>query len=643
MSAIVGILFLDGRSVDRPVLGRMVDVLAHRGPDGRGVWSEGPVGLGHRMLWTTPESLKEELPLADKSGNFVLTADARLDNRDELIAALGTATGIAGHQREEIGDSELILAAYEKWGERCPEKLLGDFAFAVWDGRNQRLFCARDHMGVKPFYYFRSERALVFASEIKALFCIPEVPRRLNEARVADYLVPLLEDKTITFYQQILRLPPAHSITISRKSASTRRYWSLDPSREVRFGSDEEYAEAFREIFTEAVRCRLRSAFPVGSQLSGGLDSSSITCVARDLLLLEEEKEGGERRLLLRTFSAVFDEVPECDERYYIEKVLAGGGIESHEVKADQMSPLGDIERVLWHMDEPFMAPNLFLEWGLDSAAHQQGVRVVLSGIDGDTIVSWGYPYLIELARRGRWVTLAKEIDALSKRFGRSRRLVLKRKVLRPLAPDFLVRYWQRLRGLYRPGRSYDAGDVINPDFGRSVGLEERAKGLREPSIQARISREHHWRDINRGILAYNLELGDKVGGAFSMELRYPFLDRRLVEFCLALPPEQKLRRGWTRMVVRRALAGSLPEEIRWRIRKTNLGPNFDRGLLMFDRKLLEEVVLKNSQVIERYVDVDALHRMYYQHVFQGVVDNSHLVFAAVVLGLWLRRTGLGS
>src|SRR4028118_649697 len=164
MSAIAGIYYLDGRPVDCADLGRMVDTLAHRGPDGADVWCEESVGLGHRMLWTTPESLLEKLPLVDQTGNLVITADARIDNRDELIEVLG----LTDHPAEKITDSQLILAAYERWGDRCPEYLLGDFAFAIWDRRQQQLFCARDHMGVKPFYYYHSDRLLVFASEIRS-------------------------------------------------------------------------------------------------------------------------------------------------------------------------------------------------------------------------------------------------------------------------------------------------------------------------------------------------------------------------------------------------------------------------------------------------------------------------------------------
>src|SRR2546427_256925 len=312
VTGIAGLWRRDGRPGEPAELDGMLARVAHRGPDGTGAWREGPVALGHGMLHTTPESLREQQPLVGTRGDLVLVADARIDNRGELCSLLPAPS--------DATDAELILAAYERWGEHCPEHLLGDFAFAMWDGRTQRLFCARDHFGVKPLYYHhRPSRLFAFASEIKGLLALPDVPRRLNETRVADYLVPLLEDKVITFYEEIVRLPPAHRMVVSRDGVLIEQYWALDPEREIRMKSDAEYAEAFREIFTEAVRCRLRSAFPVGSMLSGGLDSSSIACVARELLA----EDGGGK---LHTFSAIFPDVPECDEREYIDAVVAGGG-----------------------------------------------------------------------------------------------------------------------------------------------------------------------------------------------------------------------------------------------------------------------------------------------------------------------------
>ncbi len=625
MSAIAGIYLLDGGLVDQEDLERMVARIAHRGLDGEGCWINGTVGLGHRLLNTTPESIHEKQPVVDAMGQLAITADARIDNRDELIGSLG----IDGHVKRRITDAALILRAYEKWGEDCPAKLLGDFAFAIWDGREHRFFCARDHFGVKPFYYYhRSGSAFVFGSEIKALLCIPEVPRRLNETRVAEYLVPMLEDEAITFYQEIFRLPPGHSMTLSAEKVSVRPYWFLDPSRELRLRSDEEYAEAFRELFTEAVRCRLRSAFPVGSLLSGGLDSSSIVCVARKLLPAHGNTQ-------LHTFSAIYDEVQECDERPFIKAVLAQNGLKPHYVHADRLSPLTDLDRVFYHQDEPFWVPNLFMFWGgLYSTAHGQGVRVLLDGMDGDTTVSHGLAYLEELARSGRWVALAKEVTRLGQRFNRAPWWFLWRYILNPLIPEPIRKAW----------RSWDGGAVMNREFARHVGLPDRAQMLRRHMPRrARISREGHWRELTSGLNAYALEVLDKAASAFSIEPRYPFFDKRLAEFCLALPPEQKLYQGWNRVVMRRAMEKILPEEVRWRGGKADLSPNFTRGLLAFERGILEDVILRNPQVILPYVDTSQLREAYKRYLAGTGYKDALTIWKTVTLALWLRQTRLAA
>jgi asparagine synthase (glutamine-hydrolysing) len=226
MSGIAGVIYLNGMLVDETLIRRMTEVIEHRGPDEAGQWVNGSVGLGHRMLRTTPESLGEHQPVVSQAGELVLVADARIDNRDELISLLGL-----GVQRgNAASDSDLILAAYQKWGEQSGEKLLGDFAFAIWDGRKQSLFCARDHFGVKPFvYHYAPGQVFVFGSETKVVLCLPDFPDRLNELKLGYHLSLTIFDQKCTIYE-----------------------------------------EAFRKVFTEAVRCRLRSAFPVASTLSGG-------------------------------------------------------------------------------------------------------------------------------------------------------------------------------------------------------------------------------------------------------------------------------------------------------------------------------------------------------------------------------------
>ena len=629
MSAIAGMFFFDDQPVDRAHLVRMAETLAPWGPDRAGFWNAGHVGMAHRMLWTTPESLSEQLPLVKEAGALVLTADARIDNRRELATTLG----LDDRPAEDVSDSELILAAYERWGERCPEKLLGDFAFAIWDARKQHLFCARDPIGVKSLYYYQSDRFLVFATQIKALLCVEDVPRRLNEVKLAEYLALIEPDKATTFYCDILRLPPAHSMTVQRGRKRIQSYWSLDPSREVRLGSNEEYAEAFGALFKEAVRCRLRSAFPVGSMLSGGLDSSSIVCTARKLLESED-------RLL--TFSAVFPSLrtidARVDETRYIDAVAAADGIDPHYVRADGVSPLLGF---LWQEEEPIPAASMYMDWTVFESASRCGVRVLLSGNDGDSVVYTGVGYLAELARAGRWKTLHDETYALSRKIGGGRRDLIQRYVLGAFIPGSLVRGWKRLRG---DGKLvYDTRSVIQPDFARRTGVEDRTRELLRDNRPPRTAREGHWHSLNSSLLTLVVETLAKGCAAFSLEPRYPFFDRRLMEFCLALPADQKLSNGWDRVVMRRAMDGILPPEIQWRSGKQNLSANFNLRLLQDEEQLLREIIMNGPEVIDEYVNVTALRDKYQRYASDPVrrSRDGFAVFWAVTIALWLRESAL--
>jgi len=376
MSAITGIFYRDGRKVDLELIKKMNNRLSHRGPDGSAVWCEGSIALGHQMLWTTPESLHEKLPFEDDDSGLVITADARIDNRDELSKELDI------EDKEEVSDSYFILKAYEKWGENCPDKLLGDFAFVIWDKNEEKLFCARDHMGVKPFYYYLDEDMFVFGTEIKALFCVPGVPRELNERKVALFLMRDSQDQESTFYENVKSLPSAHSFTLNKYKIVKKEYWELDPNLNLIMDSEEEYAKAFRDIFVEAVRCRLRSYFPIGFELSGGLDSSSIVCTAKKICIEEQIMNFK----IINTYSSVYDEIPECDERYYIKKVL-DSKIKSTFLNGDNISPLEGINDILWYQDQPFFSPHMANQIRSYNKMKNDGIRVLFSGEGGDQIV----------------------------------------------------------------------------------------------------------------------------------------------------------------------------------------------------------------------------------------------------------------
>lgn len=613
MSAIFGVYNLNGKPVPPHSLAEMSDILSHRGTDSAGVWSNEAVGLGHRMLWTTPESLQEQVPKSIDGGDLTITADARIDNREELLNQLDYKFS------KNVSDSEIILAAYEKWGKDCPAKLLGDFVFAIWDRRQKHLFCARDHFGVKPFYYYKSENCFAFASEIKALFSLAEVPRSMNEDSIADYLIGNYDDKAATFYQQILRLPPAHSLSVASESMCLQSYYSLDPNRELRLASNEDYAEGLREIFTEAVRCRMRSALPVGSKLSGGLDSSSIACVARNLLAARGSD-------LLPTFSLVYDRIKECDERQYINHVLAQGGFQPHFMAGDKHTPLNNLEAIARHTDRPAMGPGHSTLWELYKTIGEAGVRVIFDGHDGDSAVSYGYKYLDELAQAGRWLTLAVEARELAPIFSMSARKIVAAYVKQYRWRPFLRKHsgFKRIDNIgqrlsrRKPPQSFEKADfalrsvLINEDFAQRVNLTERYSASRRMSSDvSRTARQSQYLLVTSGGQSLALEELDAVAAAFGIETRYPFWDKRLIEYCLSLPGEQKCNRGWNRVVMRRAMANVLPSEVCWRREKTDFTANMTDGLINTEKKWLKHLLTDDIEIIHKFFDKRALHETY--------------------------------
>ena len=613
----------------------MIESLAHRGPDGRTLWLEDGVGLGHRTLHTTP-GIPDPNAVPLRRGHLTITADARLDNRADLLRILRGGGGT-----DSISDSELILDAYLRWGEDCPQRLLGDFAFAIWDSAKRGLFCARDHFGVKPFHYFyEPRRRFVFATEIKAIFTFADISRRLNEDKIADFMLASFEDKARTFYLDVNRLPPASSMIVGPTGIRVREYWALQPQREIRLRSDSEYAEAFREHFVEAVSCRLRSAFPVGSMLSGGLDSSSIACVASELLASRGEGT-------LHTFSIVFDRVRQSDERRFIENVLAARHFAPHLIDGDAITPLDDLDEVLWHQDEPFYAPNLSLTRHGWQSARDQGVRVLLDGVFGDNVVSHGVEHLRALANRWRLLTLAKELRALIRESGRAVPLwrPLGRYIvndgLKPYLPEAGLRAWRRLR--HREADPVSARcEIFEPHYCNRMQLRPRLAREFRHERRRRSARESHSHMLGCGMVQTAVEIYNRGCAQFGVETRFPFLDKRVVEFCVAIPGEQKVSGGFTRAVVRRALQGYLPDAIRLRPDKGDLGWSF-RGGFDTRRELVDSTLESSGAFLDRYLDATRIKGLRDRFRNQTLVEDELMnLFLAVVLSAWHARSAPG-
>ncbi len=635
MSGICGIFNLNGAPVTRFEMQNMAATLQRRGPDETGTWHQGSVGLGHTMLRTTPEQLYEHPPVVNRRGDLVITADVRLDNRYELIDLLG----LINSQPGEIGDHALILHAYEKWGEDCPTKLMGAFAFAIWDRKKQTLFCARDHFGIRPFYYHHSDgRFFAFASEPRAILVLPQTPCHINEGRIADFLITQLEgiDKTSTFFEKIYRLPPAHTLMVTRQGVRRHQYWTLEPAAELRLSSDEEYAEAFLDIFTQAVSCRLRGTGRVGSMLSGGMDSGSVVAVASAL-----QAETG--RGPIPTFSAVAPHGTDCVETRTIYAAQTMDGLDPRVVthgQWDQLLP--DLQKQEWDLDEPFDG-HMTLVRAIYLDARRHGVNVVLDGIDGDTILSEG-SHIARLLRSARWMTAYQEAVGQNRFWcgGYPPAPYLYSSVIQAFAPNRV----RRLRRLHHSRSSKARAEtnirtsIINPDFARRVFLTERLERLdshRQPQHRQSLPAERA-KAVDHPYLTVGVERYNRVASALGVEPRHPFLDRRLVDFSLSLPGEQKLSQGWPKIILRRAMAGRLPEEVRWRRGKEHLGWAFTADLMSTMQTSVRSIIDDNMDMLSEYVHEEKLREMCRSYFEQGDPTQEETVYEAAHLAEWLSR-----
>lgn len=625
-------------------LDAMVASLGRRGPDAAAVWYGRTVGLGQTTLRSSPRPAGDEGPRDLRHRDLrhrdlVLAADARIDNRGELLKTLD----LAPYDDESVVDEQIILAAYARWRETCPNMLLGDFAFAIWDAREELLFCARDHFGVKPFYYYRSRRRFVFASEVRAVLSSGATPRRINEARIADYLVEGLEghDKTSSFYHDIWRLEPGHAISIRPARTRKWRYWNLQTSPPSRYRSDAEYRDAFREVFTEAVRCRLRTSKPPASMLSGGLDSSSIVAIADQLLA-----EQGRRPL--RTLSATAADGVNCPESACIRAMRQRKTLDSFAVTRDDLSGYRDeMSPLLYHCDEPFDV-EIALPQVMYVAAKRMGSNVLLDGLDGDIVVSLGSRCLSHLLRRGKWRSAWKEARRQRQSDPTlSAASLLYRAGRAAFVPFGLSGIRERL-GLQRHRDDHLGTSIINREFAREVRLEERLEALWAHGQTASVSNIHqyHAQDINHPYLVVALERYDRVASFYSIEPRHPFLDKRLVELCVGLPWWQCVGDGWSKIILRQSIGDLLPQQVRWRKGKEHLGWEFRLGWLLLEKDTLAGLMADDLNEISRYVDVPLVRGAYARCVSHGwetcfvseqPYNDAVRVWTAMALALWHR------
>jgi asparagine synthase (glutamine-hydrolysing) len=594
MSSIAGIYKENGEPVRDSELQSMLDALHHWDADDRSQLVDGPVGLGHLMLYNTPESKYERLPYRALGSGLIITADARIDNREELFQKMD----ITADKDKPVTDSRLILEAYKKWGMQCPNFLVGAFAFAIWDTHNNHLFCARDHMGFKPFHYYYHNGLFIFSTESRGVLAHPEVSAAVNELFVADALATLKSEKDRTFYNEIFRLPPAHWIQVSPEITEFRRYWEPDPHYELKLPSEEEYIKLFREKLEEAVRCRLRSAYPVGAELSGGIDSSTIVGLAA--------REGN-----IKAFSHALPEwakdqhFPYDDETRYSRMVTEYHNIrEHHLVTGEREGILEPLRKGLRLHKEVMQGTLSAIFEPLYRKVEQENCRTLLSGYGGDEMVtSRGAGYMQELAGAYRYEKLLKELRKKNRGKGAL-------KTAKQFAKNTIVGIAGKFQPAYKtPKWAHDIYHAlaIDPSFFEEINLKKRFYSKKKLPAGCNV-RMRQSRRINYDYMPRRLEYCAIQAQTHKAEYRYPLLDKRLVEFYLSLPSSMKFRNGYGRYILRKATEGILPPEIQWRTDKTGVVVPSIFLRWKQDEKAIRDLILRAKESnIKHYVDYDKM------------------------------------
>jgi asparagine synthase (glutamine-hydrolysing) len=642
MCGLAGFLNTDGRPVSFDLCQQASALLSHRGPDDEGFLCintttgayaaaggrHTPQAVFASRLPSAPRVELEQLPsdcnlifvnrrlaiqdlspaghlpmtLAD--GSLALAFNGQIYNfhelRDELVRY--------GHVFLSSGDSEVVLRAYQQWGCSCFERFNGMWAIAIWDSPRRSLVLSRDRLGVKPLYYAQLNNTFVFGSEIKALLAA-DVNRDVNDDIVYDYLINGLVDHTdATFFSCIQRFPAGHTARLSPTGRmELRRFWQLtvDPEREPQ--NDGWYKEQFGELFTDAVRLRLRSDVSVGSCLSGGLDSSAVVATANRLLA-----RGGCQQA---TFSACSHDRA-FDERDYIEELGRHVDFDTHYVFPSETGFLEEMENVLWHQEEPFGSTSIYAQWCVMRLSRATRVTVLLDGQGADEQLL-GYRkfqlfYLSELVRAKHFGTAVAEILGVLS------------------APDLLrtlnVRSGWRYVGL---GRQMEGiSDVLVPQHG-SRNVPDIGYG---GDLATRIGL-----DITKFSLPALLRYEDKNSMAHSVETRLPYLDYRLVEAIARFPIDQRIRRGWTKFVARNAFKGLLPDGIRLRRSKRGFAtpePVWLRGNL---GNRIDDT-FKDPEIINKYVDVKKVRRRFDRFRSSHNLQDGRFYFRLFLLEQWGRR-----
>jgi asparagine synthase (glutamine-hydrolysing) len=599
MCGIAGQYCFEGQAPDRELLARMSEQLIHRGPDGVGTEIRGSMGMVHRRLAIIDLSDDGLQPMTNEDKTLWLVYNGEIYNyielREELIGK--------GHRFHSKSDTEVILHAYEEWGTACLQRFNGMWAFALWDERTQQLFCARDRFGIKPFYYTEIGGSFLFASEIKALLMHPDAGMTPDDEILGTYLAWGVQDHSArTMFDGIFQLRPAHALIVTKEGAHTPyQYWDVTINSAHRSDArDEEDPGRFLDLLKDATRIHLRSDVAVGTCLSGGIDSSTLAVLINNLIRDEAPASVSDRQ---KTFSVVFSD-KRFDESRYIDEIVKATGVDSHRTEPAPEQLWEDIDRLIWVQDEPFGSLSIYAQYCVMRLA-QKNVKVVLDGQGADELLA-GYlayqtSYIRGLLHSFHAAPALREITGS---------LRTHRKFFSSAFGQLLVR--RTRRNLLTV--------TVSPIDRYSGSL---AEVLRRELCSTNLPALLHYEDRN--------------SMAFSLESRVPYLDVRLVEYLASLPLDQKIRNGVTKIALREAVRGIIPESIRCRMDKMGFVTPEEIWMRETLRPFVLAVLSADSFQKRSYWNADAVLKDY-RAFLDGKSAYSPEVWRIVCTELWLRK-----
>lgn len=631
MSGICGLLRFDGASANISDVDRQLSAMVHRGPDRRRAISQGEAALGHALLRVTPEDTSDRQPLADLTAGLSLVADLRLDNRGEIAEALALAPADLVRR----SDADLVLLAWRKWGIDCLPRLLGDFALAVWDHRAHTLTLARDPVGQRQLYFHLGAGLLAFATEIKGLWALPEVPRQLSKDVVALALAYGLNGwRDHTFYEGIEILPGGSSLTVSVDGARTGgRYWEPQPDPAMLGRSDADFMAAYREVLGAAVTCRLRARQAPALLFSGGFDSTAIAALAGPTL-----QENGRRLTAVTSVLPDGYSGAERDARIWTEAARRHMPyLDLHFLPAPEGTELESVDAGLTISDGlpafPHAAQSVLVQ-----AASARGARVLMDGEGGDyTLNPRGYFYLGYLLRSGRLGTFLREWRAHCRVHDESPLLAFRREVAPTLLPRSFVRAWWR-----RPGGGM-------PDWMRTLVRPDALARARQVEAHATVQDPHGpplrfapalvcQRAIET-IRRLPLVQRSNLAAHHGVDITRPFHDRRVVELALAVPPDLQVRDGRARYLARASLRHLYPPELTGRGRDNDaIFPDYiSRHRDAADRLRDEARRLANSPLVDELIDTDRVCALFAMPEDVRASDQAiHMAMRGVLFGRFI-------